>query len=305
MDLLQLNNIAIKAALSAGKVIQQYRNEDILVEKKKGGASYASQVVTAVDRDCETAILSHLLPTCEAFNLALLSEETEDNGSRFEKDFFWCIDPMDGTLPFINKQPGFSVSIALIAKNGTPYIGVVFDPSTNTLYHAIKSHGAFRNDSPWKIKHTNDHLTYVTDRKLKDTPKAAEIERLLKENVEKLRLNGVKEIAGSGSVLNGMLVLENGPACMLKLPKKESGGGSIWDFAATACIFQELGLPATNFEGGKLDLNRKDGTFMNHQGVFYANLIIPSIMEEPERSKIERDVKKHQRITSTHRGRIK
>jgi len=41
-----------------------------------------------------------------------------------------------------------------------------------------------------------------------------------------------------------------------------------WDFAATACIYQELGLPATDFEGGKLDLNRQGSTFMNHQGVF-------------------------------------
>ncbi|MFT4664913.1 MAG: fructose-1,6-bisphosphatase/inositol monophosphatase family enzyme [Polaribacter sp.] len=273
MDLLQLHNIAIKAALAAGKVIQQYRNEDVSVEQKMGGASYASQVVTAVDRACETAIFSHLLPTCDEFDLALLSEETEDDGSRFEEDFFWCIDPMDGTLAFINKQPGFSVSIALIAKDGTPYIGVVFDPSTETLYHAVKGNGAFKNGSPWQIKHTNDHLTYVTDRKLKDTPRAAEIERLLNENVKKLSLNGVKEIAGAGAVLNGIHVLENGPACMLKFPKKESGGGSIWDFAATACIYQELALPATNFEGGRLDLNRKDGTFMNHEGVFYSNLI--------------------------------
>ena len=57
-----------------------------------------------------------------------------------------------------------------------------------------------------------------------------------------------------------------------KFPKKEIGGGSIWDFAATACIYQELGLTATNFGGGRLDLNRKDGTFMNHEGVFYANV---------------------------------
>ena len=273
MDLLQLNNIAIKAALSAGKVIQKYMNDDVSVEKKKGGDSYASQVVTEVDRKCETAIISHLLPSCDEFDLGLLSEETEDDGSRFEKDFFWCIDPMDGTLAFINKQPGFSVSIALIAKDGTPCIGVVFDPSTDTLYHAIKGNGAFKNGSPWEIKHTNDHLTYVTDGKLKDTPRAAEIESFLNENVEKLSLNGVKEIAGAGSVLNGIHVLENGPACMFKFPKKENGGGSIWDFAATACIYQELGLPATNFEGGRLDLNRKDGTFMNQEGVFYANLI--------------------------------
>ena len=274
MELLQLSQIAIKAALAAGKIIQQHRTDDILVEQKKGGASYASQIVTAVDRECETVILSHLLPTCEAFDLALLSEESEDDGSRFEKDFFWCIDPMDGTLAFINKRPGFSVSIALVAKDGTPYLGVVFDPSTNTLYHAIKGKGAFKNDSPWEIEYTNDHLTYVTDRKLKDTPRAAEIERLLNEKARQLGVNGIKEIAGAGAVLNAIRVLENGPACMLKLPKKENGGGSIWDFAATACIYQELGLPATNFAGERLDLNRTNSTFMNHQGVFYANWII-------------------------------
>lgn len=277
MNLIHLSDIAIKAALSAGKVIQQYMNEDILVEKKKGGTSHASQVVTAVDRACESVILSHLLPTCNEFGLAILSEETEDNGSRFEEDFFWCIDPMDGTLAFINKQPGFSVSIALVAKDGAPYIGVVFDPSTHTLYNAIKENGAYKNGYPWETKHANTHLSYFTDRKLKDTPHAAQIERLLHKYVKNLSLNGVKEIAGAGAVLNAIFVLENGPACMLKLPKKESGGGSIWDFAATACIYQELGLPATNFEGEKLDLNKKNGSFMNHQGVFYANLINPNL----------------------------
>ncbi len=271
MDLKRLSKIAIKAALSAGAIIQKSLNEDVTVEKKKAGESYASQVVTAVDLACEKAILSHLLPTCVKFNIALLSEETEDDGSRFEEDYFWCIDPMDGTLAFINKQPGFSVSIALLAKDGTPYIGIVFDPSTDTLYHAIKGSGAFKNGIPWEIEHTNDHLTYVTDRKLKDTALSIEIERILNEQVKRLSLNGVKEMAGAGSVLNGIHVLEHGPACMLKHPKKESGGGSIWDFAATACIYQELGLPATNFAGGRLDLNKREGAFMNHEGVFYSN----------------------------------
>lgn len=271
MNFLQLNEIAIKAALSAGKVIQKYMNDKVEVEKKKGGTSYASQVVTAVDIECEKVILSHLLPTCKEFDIALLSEETEDDGSRFEKDFFWCIDPMDGTLPFINRQPGFSVSIALIAKDGTPHIGIVFDPSTDTLYNAVKGNGAFKNGSPWEIVNKNDHLTYVTDRSLKDNPRSAEIESLLNEQVKKLNLNGVKEIAGSGSVLNAILVLENSPACLLKSPKKEKGGGSIWDFAATACIYQELGLPATNFAGERLDLNRKEGTFMNQEGIFFSN----------------------------------
>lgn len=271
MNLLALTKIAIKAALSAGEIIQQQQHEEMEVKRKQGGSSYASQIVTEVDKKCEAAILAHLSPTCDQFNLALLSEETEDDGGRFQADFFWCIDPMDGTLAFVNKRPGFSVSIALVSKDGTPYIGVVFDPSTNTLYHAIKGTGAYKNHKPWKIKPNHEYLTYVTDRMLKDTPRATEISILLNEKVKQLGLQGIKEIAGAGSVMNGILVLENGPACMLKFPKKETGGGSLWDFAATACIYQALGLRATNFVGGKLDLNRKDGTFMNHEGVYYGN----------------------------------
>lgn len=244
---------------------------DVAVEQKKGGTSYASQVVTKVDKACEAVILAQLHPSCKELDIAFLSEETEDDKSRLVKDFFWCIDPLDGTLPFIHKQPGFSVSIALVARDGTPQIGVVFDPSTDTLYHAVKGKGAYRNHRPWTIKHPNDHLTYVTDRRLKDTPSADQITSLLYEKAEQLDLKGVQEMAGAGSVLNAIRALENGPACMFKLPKKEMGGGSLWDFAATACIYQELGFPATNFVGGRLDLNRKEDTFMNSQGVFYAN----------------------------------
>ena len=271
MDLQHLTNIAIEAALSAGTNIQKYMNDTIIVEHKEAGSNYGSQVVTKVDRECEGVILSHLMPTCKAFDIGILSEETVDNGSRFEKDAFWCVDPMDGTLAFINKHPGFSVAIALIAKDGTPVIGVVFDPSTNSLYHAIKGNGAYKNKTPWNIKNTNTYLTYLTDKKLSDTPKSSEIQSILKKYKADLGLKAIKEISGSGAVLNAILVLENGPACFFKLPKKEAGGGSIWDFAATACIYQELGLPATNFKGEALDLNKKNGTFMNHQGVYYSS----------------------------------
>ncbi len=273
MDFLKLTEIAIKAATSAGQHIKKYMNEDVAFEAKEGGVSYASQIVTKVDKECEDIILSQLLPSCETYNLALLTEETEDDRSRFSKDFFWCIDPIDGTLNFINKEPGFSVSIALIAKDGTPYIGVVYDPTTDTIYHATKGNGVFKNGSPWNIQHKNDYLTYVTDKKLKDTPRLEELKSLIEKYVAEYGLTEFKVISGGASVMNGIWVLENGPACMIKFPKNETGGGSIWDFASTACIFQEMGLTATNFEGKKLDLNRKDGTFMNHQGIFYSNFV--------------------------------
>ena len=272
MNLIHLTNIAIKAVLAAGEVIKEHLNKDVQVEKKEGGNSYASQVVTKVDRACEEVILTQLLPTCTEFDLALLTEETEDDGSRLKKDFFWCVDPMDGTLPFINKKPGFSVAIALLSKDGTPQIGVVYDPSTDTLYHAIKGNGAFKNRKTWEVKTKNDFLTYVTDKKLKDTPQAEKIEKWLHEKAAELNLKDVKEMAGAGSVLNAIYVLENGPACMLKLPKKENGGGSLWDYAATTCMYQELGFTATNYNGGRLDLNRRDSSFMNHEGVFFGNL---------------------------------
>lgn len=274
MDFKLLLNTATKAALEAGAIIRQYMDEEVSVKKKSGMKSFAAQVVTEVDLKCEKIILNHLGPISKKYDLAILSEETTDDGSRFEKDYFWCIDPMDGTLAFINKRPGFSVSIALVAKDGTPHIGVVYDPSTDNIYSALKDGGVFKNNKPWIITNTNDKLSYVTDRKLNDTPRLPELKNILQDHVNRLGLNGISEIDGAGSVMNAIYVLENGPACMFKFPKEEKGGGSLWDFAATACIFHELNMTATNFKGGKLELNKKEDCFMNHEGVFFGNLII-------------------------------
>jgi len=271
MDIARLTNIAIEAAKRAGSIIHDYIDDDMVVEQKKGGDSHASQVVTKIDILCEKEILAHLRTFSEEFDLALLSEETTDDGSRFRKPYFWCIDPLDGTLPFIEKRPGFSVSIALVDRQGIPHIGVVYDPSSDTLYHAIKGGGAFKNEMPWVSKCKNRHLTYITDRPLDQTPQQDEILQWLSKKADQFNLDGVKVVEGGGAVINVIRVIENGPACMLKYPKKTDGGGSIWDYAATACICNELQLPATNFEGGRLDLNRAEGTFMNHEGVFYSN----------------------------------
>ncbi|MEM6722944.1 MAG: inositol monophosphatase family protein [Bacteroidota bacterium] len=271
MDIARLAHIAGKAAVSAGKVIRTYYKSDLQIHLKVTGTSKASQVVTEADKASERILLEHLQPTCSAYDIALLSEETPDDQSRFEKDYFWCIDPMDGTLAFINNRPGFSLSIALVAKDGTPKIGVVYDPLSGNFYHAIQGGGAYKNGSPWIVNGNNNFLTYVTDRTLKDTPRAEEIHQYLNTKVQELQLKGIQEIAGGGAVYNAIQVLENGPACMLKFPKKTNGGGSLWDYAATACLFQELGLSATNFNGGPLDLNRKESTFMNHEGILFTH----------------------------------
>ena len=137
-----------------------------------------------------------------------------------------------------------------------------------------KGNGAYKNKKPWNIKNTNNHLTYVTDKTLKNTPNSDKIQRILENHKTDLGLKDIKVISGSGAVMCAILVLENGPACFLKLPKKEIGGGSIWDYAATSCIYNELNLPATSFNGETLDLNKEGNTFMNYQGVYYSNLIL-------------------------------
>ena len=268
----ELTQIAIHTALKAGKIIHNNIHKNINIEKKVGGNTYASQIVTKVDKACEEVILKHLTPTCTSYDLGLLTEETEDNKSRFEKAYFWCIDPLDGTLAFINKRPGFSVAIALVAKDGTPKIGVVYDPISATVYHAIHTKGAFKNGIPWVTTSQNNYLTYVTDKKLADTPNQNKIKDILHKKVMELGVQDYQEISGAGAVLNAILVAENAPAIFVKLPKKEKGGGSLWDFAATACICKELGVQATTFKGNKLDLNNKHTTFMNDKGIYYYSI---------------------------------
>lgn len=271
MDIPLIREVARKAAYAAGEIIRAGSERDIQEEYKEGGANLASQVVSEIDRAAEKAIVAHLLATCKQNNWALLSEETEDDGLRFEKDFFWCIDPLDGTLAFLNKQKGYSVSIALVSRDGRPMLGVVYDPINDVLYEAIKGMGVFKNNKAWNPNAKNDFLTYVGDRPLAITPRAEEIDFLLKEKAKALGLKGYKEYRGSGLVLNAMRVLEQAPACMLKFPKPELGAGSIWDYAATACFFEELNLTVGDYHGKALELNKRENTFMNHRGMFYAS----------------------------------
>ena len=70
--------------------------------------------------------------------------------------------------------------------------------------------------------------------------------------------------------MNAWGVLVNAPACYFKVPGPK-GGGSLWDFAATACVFQEVGAVATDIHGDPLDLNRADSSYMNHRGVLFAS----------------------------------
>lgn len=274
-DLFLLAQCTISAACRAGHLIAEFSERSVMVNTKEGGSSLAAQVVTEVDHLSQDIILKTLRPTCELFDLALLSEESPDDRERLYKDFFWSVDPLDGTLPFIEAVPGYSVSIALVSRTGRPLIGVVYDPLTQTLYHAIKGQGAWRNEQALKPQALpagrGKTLTFITDKSFAQDPlyhaTLDELERIatdLGHAGSALRLQG-------GATMNACQVLNDPPACYFKFPKPQAGGGSVWDYAATSCLFNELGVPVSDIHGRPLALNPEGSTFMNHCGVLYCS----------------------------------
>ena len=270
LTLQSLAETAVAAARSAGRIISQSSNQKIEVEHKDGGHSYASQVVTEVDRKAQDAILEILNLSCDEYDFALLTEESEDDHSRFQKEYFWCIDPLDGTLPFTKKEPGYSVSIALVAKCGKPQIGVVYDPVHDVLWEAAIGRGVKKNDQPWMMNSNSDVLTFTYDRSFEKHPERQRVLDELNSYAQAMGLTNVYATQYGGAVINACHALESAPGCHFKFAKTEEGGGSIWDYAATACLFEQAGAFVSDVYGDALDLNRSDSTFMNHRGAVYA-----------------------------------
>lgn len=269
-DFEKFTGLAVHAAKEAGRIINSFSQQEVEVECKDGGHTYASQVVTVVDRKAQDAILETLSPACDEYDLALLTEESENDHSRFQKEYFWCIDPLDGTLPFTKKEPGYSVSIALVAKCGKPQIGVVYDPVHDILWQATKGFGVKRNDKTWKMQPKGEELVFTYDRSFEDHPERLQVLKELEKYAGSVGLQGVVATQYGGAVINACHVLEYAPGCHFKFAKAEEGGGSIWDYAATACLFEEAGAEVSDVHGEPLDLNRPDSTFMNHRGAVYA-----------------------------------
>ena len=193
----------------------------------------------------------------------------------------WFIDPLDGTLPFIESTSGYAVSIALVSRRGTPVIGVIYDPLEKTLYHSVEGLGAFRNQLPWSLSSThfqNDanngveskYLTVVSDRSFVLQNNYKNIMERLESLSKQLGFIGIKTIQHGGAVMNACWVLEHSPGCYFKFPKPQDGGGSLWDYAASSCLYKEIGALTSDIYGEPLELNRAESTFMNHRGILFA-----------------------------------
>ncbi len=277
LPLESLCDTAIQAAREAGQLIQSADRGKLQRKFKASGNSAASQLVTEVDLRSEATIRERLQASCAKWDIALVAEESSNSvpgvtPERLLKRHFWCVDPLDGTLPYVEGRAGYAISIALVERSGLPLIGVVYDPVDSTLVHAIKGRGAYRNLSPLiRDNYASTSLTVFADASFRTHNSYCEVVDTLQACAQDSGLDDVAIVYGGGAVKNACQVLDHAAACYVKLPKAEDGGGSIWDYAATACIFSEAGAWASNIYGQTLELNRQGSTFMNHQGVVYAS----------------------------------
>ena len=130
--------VVIGIAKNAGDVIMEIYNKDFQIEYKDDKSP-----LTEADTKSNEIICSALEKAYP--QIPLLSEENREVPYETRKDweYYWCIDPIDGTKEFIKKNGEFTVNIALIHKN-TPVLGVVYAPALGDMYFAKKGEGAFR-----------------------------------------------------------------------------------------------------------------------------------------------------------------
>lgn len=87
------------------------------------------------------------------FSWAILGEElgcSEVEQRAMERDFYWVVDPLDGTVNYSRGIPFFAVSIGLWHGND-PVFGVVYDVYHRTMYAGRVGAGATKNGQELKV----------------------------------------------------------------------------------------------------------------------------------------------------------
>jgi myo-inositol-1(or 4)-monophosphatase len=115
----------------------------------------AINLVTETDRQSEALIVGGL---CEAFpDHHIVGEEGGGAGApRESAPYRWYVDPLDGTTNFAHGVPIFSVSIALAGPDDQPLLGVVYDPTRNECFRAVRGQGAALNGQPLRVSDISD-----------------------------------------------------------------------------------------------------------------------------------------------------
>ena len=227
LDQIDIQDI-VKIAKDAGKAIMKIYNQEFDVEYKTD-----SSPLTIADKKANEIIVTALNQlSVNSFlekNIPIISEEGRSvpYDERKNWEYFWLIDPLDGTKEFVKKNGEFTINIALINKE-TPVLGVVYSPVLNVCYWAKRDEGAFKNGEklPLKTKEKRDVYKIVASR--------SHISNETKDFIEAIDTDKEKVIISIGSSLKICLVAEGEANIYPRL-----GPTMEWDTAAAHAIVNE------------------------------------------------------------------
>ena len=131
--------LSLLAAKKAGEAILAVYEGDIHVTYKEDRSP-----LTLADERAHRVIGKRL--SMEVLKqIPVLSEEGRHIPYEERKgwEYFWVVDPLDGTKEFIKRRGEFTVNIALMDKY-SPVVGVIFVPARGFLYFAAKGIGAYK-----------------------------------------------------------------------------------------------------------------------------------------------------------------
>ena len=133
--------VAVRAARAGAGIVRRGFDEEFTTEMKG-----VVDPVTEIDHEAEYAITSVIASHFP--NDSILAEE--GGGADWRGRRVWIIDPLDGTVNFVNRIPQVAVSVALWDE-GRPLVGVVIDVARDEEFVASQGEGARSNGRPIRV----------------------------------------------------------------------------------------------------------------------------------------------------------
>ena len=125
------------------EIMNIYSGDFQVTEKKSESFDSGHSPLTEADLKSHQIITRSLKENYP--KIPILSEEGKDIGFEERKkwEYFWLIDPLDGTKGFIKRDGSFTVNIALI-QGDSPILGVVYAPASKIFYYGDNLNGSFK-----------------------------------------------------------------------------------------------------------------------------------------------------------------
>ena len=237
--------MAARAAQLVGQeLLKAHQNRhklDLQVEEKG-----IDGPVTRVDRYLEQLAIDTLRKSYK--NHSFLGEEFGyQEGKGHDAEWCWVIDPLDGTLNFINGVPHFCISIAVQHKGVTQH-GVIYDPVKDELFSASRGRGAMLNQRRIRVN-VKDNLnnTFLSVGHAFRKVRNGEVVSYAKNHFDAL-LN-VSE-AGAQFRRTGSAALDLAYVAAGRFDGYFELGLKPWDIAAGELIVKEAGGTVVDARGG-------------------------------------------------------